>query len=113
MTRIEAIKNLTHEQLEKFLDQVFLTGYNTAHHSIVDPDVDDENPFNIEWLNEEIDENHAIVEDAEGESLIISPLANIVVRMAEFDSASIPDNITWESKILLPKGFSDEGADDE
>jgi hypothetical protein len=33
--------------------------------------------------------------------------------MAEFDSDSMPDNIMWESKILLPKGFSEEGADDE
>ena len=64
-------------------------------------------------MNEEIDENHAIVEDVEGESLIISPLANIVVRMAKFDSESMPGNMTGESKILLPKGFSGEGADDE
>ena len=113
MTRIEAIKNLTNEQLENFLDQVFLTGYNTAHHSIVDPDVDDDNPFNSEWLNEETDENHAIVEDAEGESLIVSPLADIVIRMAEFDTGSMPGNLMWESKILLPKGFCGEGVDDE
>ena len=114
MTHYEAIKQLSPEQLEKFLDQVFLTGYNTGHQSLVDRDLDDANPFDMEWLNEETEKGHeALVEDSEGEGLIISPLAKVVIRMVEFDAESMPDDIAWEGKILLPKGMSGEGEDDE
>jgi hypothetical protein len=91
-----------------------LTGYNTGYHSLVDRDIDDENPFSADWLNEETEKGHeALVEDEKGEGLIISPLAKIVIRMVEFDAEKMPEDITWEGKILLPKGTGDEGEDDE
>jgi hypothetical protein len=68
----------------------------------------------MEWLNQETENGHeALVEVNEGEGLIISPLAKVVIRMAEFDVESMPDDITWEGKILLPKGLDGEGEDDE
>ena len=71
MTNYEAIINLTPELLEKFLDQVFLTGFNTGYQSLVDPDIHDGNPFNTDWLNAEAEEFHNLVEDDAGEDLII------------------------------------------
>ncbi|MCL1880553.1 MAG: hypothetical protein FWF76_00050 [Oscillospiraceae bacterium] len=58
----EAIKNLTTEQMEKFLDQVFLTGMNAGNHMVVDPEIYDENPFDEAWLNSEA-ESSALVEN--------------------------------------------------
>ena len=114
MTHFEAIRNLSPEQLEKFLDQVFLTGYNTGHQSVVDRELDDANPFDMEWLKSGTEKGHeALVEDSEGGGLIISPLAKVVIRMAEFGAESMPDDISWEGKILLPKGMGGEGEDDE
>jgi len=108
----EAIKNLTAEQMEKFLDQVFLTGMNTGHHMLVDPEIYDENPFDEAWLNSEA-ESPALVVNEDGESLVIEPLANVVLRIIEFDAESIPDDISWESKIIMPKGMNDEDEDNE
>ena len=42
MKYYDAIRNLTPEQLEKFLDQVFLTGFNSGHQSLADPEIDDD-----------------------------------------------------------------------
>ena len=112
MKNYEAIKNLTHEQLVKFLDQVFLTGLNTGYHSLVDPDIHDGNPFDIDWLNAEVEEHPSLVEDETGEGLIIGPLAKVILRIAEFDAELIPDDISWQMQIVLPKGMEDEGAYD-
>ena len=90
MKKFEAIKDLASEQLEKFLDQVFLTGFNTGYQSLVDPDIHDGNPFDTDWLNAEVEEHPAIVEDEIGEGLIIEPLVKVLKRIVEFDTASIP-----------------------
>jgi len=108
MKNYEAIKNLTFEQLEKFLDQVFLTGFNTGYQSLADPDIHDGNPFNIDWLSDEVDEHLALVEDETGENLIIEPLVKIVTRIVEFDIESIGENISWSSQVVLPKGMGEE-----
>ena len=108
MTTYEAIKNLTPEQLEKFLDQVFLTGFNTGYQSLVDPDIHDGNPFNLDWLNTEIDEHLLLVEDESGESLIIEPLVNVVKRICDFDANSMPNDLSWQMQVVLPKGMDDD-----
>ena len=103
----DAIKNLTTEQMEKFLDQVFLTGMNAGYHMLVDPEIYDENPFDEAWLNSEA-ESSTLVENEDGESLIIEPLAKVALRIMEFKAESIPDDISWQSKIIMPKGIDDE-----
>jgi len=110
MTNYEAIKNLTPERLEKFLDQVFLTGFNTDHQSLVDPDIYDDN--NADWLNEEVEEYSNFVENEGGESLIIAPLVKIITRIVEFDTESISNDIHWHSQVVLPKGMENEEAVD-
>ena len=85
MKNYEAIKNLSNEDLEEFLDQVFLAGFNSGYQSLVDPAVDDVSPFNANWLNAEVEENPSLVKDETGERLIIEPLATIAMRMTEFD----------------------------
>ena len=108
MTHYEAIKNLTEEQLEKFLDQVFLTGLNTGYQSVADSDVEDDNPFNAGWLNADIEEHPALVEDETGALLIIEPFLKILQRITEFDMDSIPGDISWQRQVVLPKGAEDE-----
>jgi hypothetical protein len=105
MNNYEAIKNLTSEQLEKFLDQVFLTGFNTGYQSLVDPDIHDGNPFDTDWLNGEAEESHALVEDEAGEGLIIEPLVSVIKRIVEFDTDAIPEDISWQMQVILPKGM--------
>ena len=113
MTNYEAIKNLTPEQLEKFLDQVFLTGFNTGYQSLVDPDIHDGNPFDADWVNAEVEGSPALVEDETGESLIIEQLVKVVTRIVEFDADSIPEDISWQMQVVLPKGMDDDEAVDE
>ena len=105
MTNAEAIKNLTLEQLEKFLDQVFLTGFNIGYQSLVDPDIHDGNPFHADWLNADVDESPMLVEDETGETLIINKLANVVMRIVEFDVDKIPKDISWQQQVVLPEGM--------
>ena len=111
MTNFEAIKNLTSDQLEKFLDQVFLTGFNTGYQSLVDPDILDGNPFSADWLKEDVEEHPSLVEDESGESLIIEPLVKVVTRIVEFDTESIVDDISWHTQVVMPKGMEGEDAD--
>ena len=107
MTNIEAIKKLSPRQLEKFLDQVFLTGFNTGYQSLVDSDMNDENPFCAEWLNAETEDHPALVEDGAGEELIIEPLVDVVKRIVEFDVESTSGELRWQIQVVLPKGEGD------
>ena len=113
MKNYEAINNLLPEQLEKFLDQVFLTGFNSGYQSLVDPEIHDGNPFDSNWLNEVVEEHPALVEDELGESLIIEPLVKVVKRIVEFDTESIPNDISWQVQVVLPKGMEDELEEDK
>ena len=108
MTNYEAVKSLTPQQLERFLDQVFLTGLNIGHHSVIDVDTCADNPFNADWVNAEVSGPTALVEDEEGEKLIITPLVNIVARIMEFDLDEMPNTISWQSQIVLPKGMDED-----
>ena len=110
MKNLDAIRSLTIDQLVRFLDQVFLTGLNTGYQSLVDADLDDENPFNTDWVNADVDGSPILVEDETGERLIIEPLLNIVKRIAEFDVATIPGDVSWQRQVVLPKEI--EGQDD-
>jgi len=113
MKNYEAIKNLTIEQLEKFLDQVFLTGFNTGYQSLVAPDIHDGNPFDNNWLNELVEEHPALVENEIGESLIIEPLIKVVARIVEFDIDSIADDISWHTQVVLPKRMESDDVDED
>lgn len=108
MTNYEAIRNLTFEQLEKFLDQVFLTGFNTGYQSLVDPEIHDGNPFSADWLNANVEIHPAIVEDAAGEGLIIEPLVKVVKRIIDFDTESISEGVSWQTQVVLPKGMEED-----
>ena len=110
MKNVEAIRNLSLEQLEKFLDQVFLTGFNIGYQSLVDPDIHDGNPFHADWLNEDVEESPMLVEDETGEMLIINKLANVVMRIIEFNADKIPKDISWQQQVVLPEGM---GAEEE
>ena len=112
MTNYDAIKNLTIEQIEKFLDQVFLTGLNTGYQFVVDHNIYNGNPFDSNWLNIDVEESSSLVEDEAGESLIIKQLVNVVERIVEFDTDTIPDDISWKSQIVLPRGMEESEEHD-
>jgi hypothetical protein len=113
MTYYEAIRNLTAAQLAKFLDQVYLTGFNAGYQSLVDREIDDENPFNEDWVGTYVEGSPALVEDENGEPYIIKQLSDIVQRIAEFDIERMPEDISWQSRIIIPKGMDGEERDDE
>jgi len=113
MKNYEAIKNLSPEHLEKFLDQVFLTGFNSGYQSLVDPEIYDDNPFDTDWLNGEVEEHPALIEDETGESLIIEPLVKVISRIVEFDPNTIADDISWNAQVLLPKGMEGDDLDED
>jgi len=110
MTNYEAVKNLTCDQMENYLDQVFLTGMNTGHQSLVDPDIHEGNPFNADWLNGDAVGPPALVEDEAGEGIIIEQLVKVVSRIVEFDVDAIPDDLNWQMQVVLPK--SQESAEE-
>ena len=66
--------------------------------------MDIEFPF---LLDTEVEGSHDLVENDAGESLIIEPLAQLIIRMAEFGEESMPENVKWEATIVLPRGVSD------
>jgi len=105
MKNYEAVFNLTPEQLEKFLDQVFLTGFNSGYQSLVDLEIHDGNPFDSNWLNEVVEEHPALVEDEMGESLIIEPLVNVIKHIVGFDTELITENVNWQIQVVLPKSM--------
>ena len=113
MTNYEAIKNLSCELLEKLLDQVFLAGFNIGHQFLVDPGIDDGNPFDKDWLEAQVEESLLLVVNDAGEDLIIKPLVDIIERIVEYDSDSIPDNVNWQAKIILPKGMDETDENEE
>ena len=108
MNTFEAIKKMTESQFAQFLDQVYLTGFNTGYQSLVDPGIYDGNPYDEDWLASKYEGPLGYVEDENGEMLIIEPLLKVVTRIAEFDPNNIPDGISWGAQILLPKGMNDE-----
>ena len=110
MTNYGAIRNLTNEQLEIFLDQVFLTGLNTGYHSVVNPDIHDGNPFDADWLSMDVEDHPGLIQDNTGEELLIGPLVKVVNRIVEFNAESIPDDIIWSMQIVLPKSREGEVA---
>ena len=114
MKNYEAISKLTPELLEKFLDQVFLTGFNSGYQSLVDPEIYDGNPFDANWLSEIVENHTNFIEDEFGESLIIEPLVKVVTRIVELDTETIADDICWQSQVVLPKGMDskDENMED-
>ena len=95
------------EQLEKFLDQVFLTGFNTGYQSLVDPDIHDGNPFSINWLDAGVEGPPALIEDESGEGLIIEQLVKVIVRIVEFDAGTMSEDISWQMQVAVPKGMEE------
>jgi hypothetical protein len=102
--------------MAEFLDQVFCTGINVGWQAMVEKNINDQNPFNVEWLDGDIGEG--LVQDSEGEQQIISPLSDFVKHITEFNYDTIPDDIAWFPKIVLPKNTGEghnviEGEDGE
>ena len=80
MCNFEQIQIMTLEELEDFLDQVYLTGLNNGMYAqrTDDDEILEDNPFGISWLNEEVED--ALRPEAEDE--ILTVYAQAVLRNA-------------------------------
>ncbi len=85
MTNYEAILKIMPEQMERFLDQVYLTGLNTgmyvAKHN--DDSVLDDNPFDATWLAAEAEKATALVLADDGDTYMLNALTEAVIRSLE------------------------------
>ena len=87
MTNYEAIRNMSLERMESFLDQVYLTGLNTGMYAASheeDEAVLDDNPFDISWLTEHAEKATEVSDEEEDGELLNALVAAI------FRSAGIP-----------------------
>ena len=84
MTNYEAIVNMTAEQMERFLDQVYVAGLNDGMYVArqEDDDFGSETHFDMAWLNEEA-ESALLSCDAEDEDWEIpEEVAKAILRNA-------------------------------
>ena len=97
MNNYEAIRNMTAEQMESFLDQVYLTGLNTGMYAArheEDEEILDINPFDTTWLMSPAEKATAAVADEE-DGYLLDALMESVLRSA---------GISWEDALRIVRG---------
>lgn len=96
MTNYEAIFKMIPEYMERFLDQVYLTGLNTGMYAAKhdDDSVLDDNPFNATWLSEQAEAATALGVAEDGDAYILTALTKAILR-----SAGIPTADDTEASI--------------
>ena len=87
MNNYEAIKEMEFEELEIFLDHVYLTGLNNGMHaSRLEEDAMDavlgETPFNSEWMQSEAEEATRYTFAENGDLLLPDALVKAILRCA-------------------------------
>lgn len=84
MNNYTAIRNMTLEQMESFLDQVYCTGLNTGSYAALheeDEEVLSINPFDISWLTAPAEKATAVVADQDDE-YVLNALMETIFRSA-------------------------------
>lgn len=84
MTNYEAILRMMPEQMERFLDQVYLAGLNTGMYAANshDDNVLDDNPFDAIWLVAEAEKATAVGFADDGDEFMLNALTGAVFRSA-------------------------------
>ncbi len=80
MTNYEAILKMTSKRMERFLDQIYLTGVNIGTYAASNNDdsVLDNNPFDAAWLSEQAEAATAVgVKD--GDEYVLNALVKAVL----------------------------------
>lgn len=79
---------------------------------MVDDNIDDENPFSLDWLNEDVSEDApSVIESMDGEDFLVSPLAKILLKIVDLQDTDYKEDISWEAKIIMPKDISEEAGE--
>lgn len=91
MTNYDAILRMTPEQMESFLDQIYLTGLNTGLYAArqEEDDLLEDNPFGSWWLRQPAEEATRSSPDLDGEEFLLSALVKAIFRNA---GISLEDN---------------------
>ena len=89
MTNYEAIMRMDPEEMEAFLDAVYLTGVNNALYALQSDDpraeeICDEFPYAKDWLSASAEPGTAAVFDGDQQNLP-NALADAIFRMAGLD----------------------------
>ena len=84
-TNYDAIINMQPDQMERFLDQVYLAGLNTGMYAAKydDDSLLDDNPFDATWLAAEAEKATALVLANDGDTYMLNALTEAVVRNVE------------------------------
>lgn len=92
MTNYEAIRQMTPEQMEAFLDNVLLTGVNTGMYVAKLPEESDEwmdaldnNPFDEEWLAADAEDATQYVFADDGDLYLPTALCDVIMRVTGID----------------------------
>ncbi len=89
MDNYEAIQHMSREQMEMFLDNVYLTGLNTGTYAAsLENDSEeqnallDDNPYDIEWLSGEAEKATNPVFAEDGDAYLPDALCKAIFRSA-------------------------------
>lgn len=92
MDNYEAIRRMSREQMDTFLDNVYLTGLNTGTYaaSLEDDSKEqnsllDENPYNTKWLSGEAEKATDPVFAEDGDAYLPDALCKAIFRVAGID----------------------------
>lgn len=92
MTNYEAIRQMTPEQMEAFLDNVLLTGLNTGMYVAKLPEESDErmdaldnNPYDEKWLTADAEDATQYVFADDGDLYLPDALCDVIMRVTGID----------------------------
>ena len=83
-TNYDAIIKMQPDRMERFLDQVYLTGLNTGMYAAKydDDSVLEDNPFDASWLEAEAEKATAVGFADDGDEFMLNALTEAVLRSA-------------------------------
>ena len=89
MDNFEAIKKMSREQLEAFLDNVYCTGLNNGMYASRQPegeavDILDKCPFDAAWLSDDA-EPATLCDKTEDDEYLLDALTKSIIRSAGID----------------------------
>lgn len=102
MNNYEAIMKMSKEQLEIFLDNVYLTGLNTGMYTSTlneDEKLDEleNNPYSIDWLNEDAEKaTRLVTDDEDNDYFLPNALTRAILRCAGIDIGILDEEILDE-----------------
>lgn len=96
MDNYEAIRKMSREQLEAFLDDVYCAGLNNGMYAARQPegaadDILDKNPFDAAWLSGDAEPATLCEKAEDGDAYLLDALTEAVIRNAGIDAPQSAD----------------------